>query len=212
VSARTANLIALKSSASPKREQVLDAAEACFVRNGFDRATMQDIAREAAMSAANIYRYFESKEAVVIGLAERERERGAVLVGDLERTGDCRAALLGVIQRYIAEVSREVAVLRVDLWSEATRNPAIAAMVTQSEGHARDWFVDTLAALATSPDCDAARLYDAINPLMKGIIVNRAVLPDFDAGPSIALLHAEIDRGLSGDRPTQSRGQSEASR
>ncbi len=42
------------------------------------------------MSPGNVYRYFDSKEALVLGWAERERERGAVLVESLERTGDRR--------------------------------------------------------------------------------------------------------------------------
>ena len=65
---------------SARREHILDAAEACFTRNGFHRTTMQDLAREAAMSPGNFYRYFESKEALVLGLVERERERGTLLV------------------------------------------------------------------------------------------------------------------------------------
>src|SRR5829696_7361042 len=56
-----------------RRTRILDAAERCFVRTGFHRATMQDIAAEAGMSAGNLYRYFPSKDAMVVGLAERDR-------------------------------------------------------------------------------------------------------------------------------------------
>ena len=44
---------------------------------GFHRTTMQDVAAEAGMSPGNLYRYFPSKEAMVIGLAERDRARVA---------------------------------------------------------------------------------------------------------------------------------------
>ena len=40
---------------------------------GFHRTTMQDVAREAGMSAGNLYRYFASKEALVSGMIERDR-------------------------------------------------------------------------------------------------------------------------------------------
>ncbi|ACL61686.1 TetR/AcrR family transcriptional regulator [Methylobacterium nodulans] len=200
-----AGTVAEAKGGTTRREHILDAAEACFVRSGFHRATMQDIAREAAMSPANIYRYFASKEDVVLGLAERERERGAALVAEMERAGDRRGALMGIIERYFAQVTRGTAVLRLDIWSEATRNPGIAAMVDRSEEEARGWFVQTLARLATAPDCDPAALYAAINPLMKGIMVNRALLPDYDPAPAVAQLRAQLEAGLAGRLPALSR-------
>ena len=109
-------LIDARASQAARREQILDAACACFVRNGFHRTTMQDLAREAAMSAGNVYRYFASKEDLVLGLAECERARGALLVAELERDGDRRAALLGIITRYFVSITRETAILRVDIW------------------------------------------------------------------------------------------------
>jgi AcrR family transcriptional regulator len=48
-----------------RRETILDAATAMFVRKGFEAATMQEIATEADLSAGAIYRYFPSKEALL---------------------------------------------------------------------------------------------------------------------------------------------------
>ncbi|MDP4021751.1 TetR/AcrR family transcriptional regulator [Methylobacterium sp. NEAU 140] len=197
MSAAAGTVIDARSGAAARREHILDAAEACFVRNGFHRTTMQDLAREAAMSPGNIYRYFESKEAVVIGLADREWARGEILVEAMERAGDRRGALSGVIERYFTQATRAGAILRLDLWCEATRNPAIAAIVQQGEDEARAWFTETLAALA-APGCDAAALYAALNPLMKGILVNKALDAGYDVGPAVAELRALIEAGLTG--------------
>ena len=202
MSARADNIVDVRSGQAARREHILDAAEACFVRNGFHRTTMADLAREAAMSQGNFYRYFESKEALVRGLAEREAARGAVLVAEMERAEDRRGALLGILTHYFASVTREAAVLRVDIWSEATRNPAIAAMTERSEADARAWFTETFAALATSPDCDPEALFDTIAPLLKGVIVTRALLPDHNLSASISQLRALIDAGLAGRLPT----------
>lgn len=201
MSAALGNVLDARGAQTVRREHILDAAEACFVRNGFHRTTMQDLAREAAMSPGNIYRYFESKEAVVRGLAERDRERGTVLVAEMERAGDRRGALLRILGRYFVELPRAAAVLRIDLWSEATRNPDIAALVEQGEAEARTWLTETFAALATAPDCDAAALYERVGPLMKGILVSRALLPGYDPAPAIAHLLAQIEAALAGDRP-----------
>jgi TetR/AcrR family transcriptional repressor of uid operon len=173
---------------SARRAHILDAAEACFARNGFHRTTMQDLAREAAMSPGNFYRYFESKEALVVGL--------------VEGSGNRRGALLSIIARYFVSITREAAILRVEIWSESTRNPAIAALTTRTEVESRDWFVTTFAALATAPECDPAALYALLAPLMRGIVVGRAALPDFDVAAAVAQLHALLDAGLDGRLPS----------
>jgi AcrR family transcriptional regulator len=201
VSAALGTVIDARSGQAARREHILDAAEACFVRHGFHRTTMQDLAREAAMSPGNVYRYFDSKEALVLGWAERERERGAVLVESLERTGDRRAAFLGVVTQYFTGITREAAVLRLDIWSEATRNPAIAAMTERAEAEARAWFLETLAALATDPACDPLAVYALLDSLMKGLIVNRALIPGFDTAAAAAHLRATIEAGLAGRLP-----------
>ena len=56
-----------------RRPQILDAAEACFTRSGFHRTTMQDVAGEAGMVPGNLYRYFASKDALILALIERDR-------------------------------------------------------------------------------------------------------------------------------------------
>jgi AcrR family transcriptional regulator len=201
VSAALGTVIDARAGQAARREHILDAAEACFVRHGFHRTTMQDLAREAAMSPGNFYRYFESKEALILGWAERERERGALLVESLERAGDRRAAFLGVITQYFAAITRDAAVLRLDIWSEATRNPAIAAMAERSEAEARAWLMETIAALSTDPACDPAAVYAVLDPLMKGLVVGRALVPDFDPHAAVATLRAAIEAGLAGRLP-----------
>jgi TetR/AcrR family transcriptional repressor of uid operon len=208
----TALAVNLGDSQSARRAHILDAAEACFTRNGFHRTTMQDLAREAAMSPGNFYRYFASKEDLVLGLVERERERGTRLVEEMEGSGNRRGALLGIIARYFVSITREAAILRLEIWSESTRNPDIAAMTARTESETRDWFTATLSSLATAPDCDPAALYTLLAPLMKGIIVSRATLPDYDVTASVAQLHALLDAGLDGRLPSPAPAGSQAGR
>jgi AcrR family transcriptional regulator len=51
--------------------RILRAAQARFVRYGFGKTTMTEIAADCAMSAANIYRYFESKGDIAAAGARR---------------------------------------------------------------------------------------------------------------------------------------------
>lgn len=52
------------------RQDILEAAARAFVRKGYKSLTMQEIAREAGYTAASLYGYFESKEAILQGLRE----------------------------------------------------------------------------------------------------------------------------------------------
>lgn len=46
-----------------RRRHILRTAEACFARDGFDRATIADVCREAGVSTRAVYVYFPNKEA-----------------------------------------------------------------------------------------------------------------------------------------------------
>lgn len=196
------NRTAVPEPLSARQEQILDAAEACFVRNGFHRSTMQDLAREARMSAPNIYRYFASKEAVLMGMALRERQRGRERIERFEKLGDRRAGMMSVIEHYHLGIPRQAAVLRLELWSESTRNPEIAEIIQERETNSAAWFVHTLGSLATSPKCDPNALFEAISALLKGVVINKAILVDYDATPAVAQLQSLIDAGLAGHLPT----------
>jgi AcrR family transcriptional regulator len=64
-----------------KRERILDAALDLFSTFGFHGTAVPAIAKGAGVGAGTIYRYFESKEALVNELFRREKERllGAIM-------------------------------------------------------------------------------------------------------------------------------------
>ena len=53
-----------------RRTQILEAAARVFARRGFDRATIQDIARAAKLSEGSIYNYFRSKEELLVHIPQ----------------------------------------------------------------------------------------------------------------------------------------------
>ncbi len=58
-----------------KYDQVLDGARTVFLRDGFERASVDDIAREAAVSKATIYAYFPDKQLLFLEVARCECHR-----------------------------------------------------------------------------------------------------------------------------------------
>jgi AcrR family transcriptional regulator len=53
------------------RERIMETAEALFRRLGFAKTAVADIAAELKMSPANIYRFFDSKKAIVEAICKR---------------------------------------------------------------------------------------------------------------------------------------------
>lgn len=64
-----------------KREAILDAALELFAERGFHGTAVPLVAERAKVGAGTIYRYFESKEALVNALYQREKQAlGAAIV------------------------------------------------------------------------------------------------------------------------------------
>jgi AcrR family transcriptional regulator len=62
------------TTSSFSREAILDAADELFVARGFFATSVRDIASSAGVTAASIYRLFDSKEAVLHAAVERRAE------------------------------------------------------------------------------------------------------------------------------------------
>ncbi len=58
-------------NADHQRQKILDAAHVRFLDYGFGKTTMAEIAEDASMSAANLYRYFKNKQEIAAACAER---------------------------------------------------------------------------------------------------------------------------------------------
>jgi len=70
-----------------KRAQILRSAAKVFATDGFDRASMTQLARDCGISKANIYHYYDSKDAILFDILEtylrglRDRVCGIALEG-----------------------------------------------------------------------------------------------------------------------------------
>ena len=61
------------SSGDALRARILDAARECFRQFGFAKTSMQEIAKAAGMSAANLYRFYDGKLAIGAAVAGTEQ-------------------------------------------------------------------------------------------------------------------------------------------
>jgi AcrR family transcriptional regulator len=80
------------ADAREARDRILDAASRCFDRAGVPKTTMRDVGAEAKVTRTTLYRYFENREAVVVGVMLREthhfRERILEALKDIDDVGE----------------------------------------------------------------------------------------------------------------------------
>lgn len=90
------------------RERLIDAAEACFGRQGVARTTIDDVAREAQVSRATVYRHVRDRDDLVLAALGREARRFAERMG-LHRDRPLEDAIVEGIVFAVREVPNEPA-------------------------------------------------------------------------------------------------------
>lgn len=190
-------------SVADRRAQILDAAERSFCRSGFHRATMQDVAAEAGMSPGNLYRYFPSKDALVAGLCERDRlglSQEFTALG--AAGGDFLAAFHALGKKHFEDTNAGKARLCLEIWAEATRNPAIAALQADFDRTLEEQlaaaFERAKAAGRVNPAVNARAVASIVGKLGDGLFVRRAVAADFDPDREVGEVFAVIEALLEG--------------
>ncbi|MGO4872247.1 MAG: TetR/AcrR family transcriptional regulator [Roseiarcus sp.] len=87
-----------------KRRQIMDGARAVFLSDGFDGASMNDIARAAGVSKGTLYAYFDSKEQLFEALIREDRSQQAERLCSLPVDRSDPRALLGALGHRLIEV------------------------------------------------------------------------------------------------------------
>ena len=204
----TAPSIGRRTAEAERRLRILEAAERAFVRNGFHATTMHHVADEADMSAGNLYRYFASKEAIVEGLCELDQAERAQAFADL--MADHRQimqALCDALRRHVLAKPPEKARLLVEIWSEAGRNPRVAAIIAAIDadvlGGLERLIEAAKAAGAASPRLDprfgAQFFLTFVAGLFKRIAIEHDFDPEAETPMAVGVLKALLAGALSPD-------------
>ena len=134
----------MSPTAAP-RQRVIDAAIACFTRNGFHGASMQQICAEAGMSPGALYRYFPSKVSIIAAIAEAERAGHAAFFERLAEADDPVEALAGIgVDKLEQILAGKSAALCAETLAEAVRNPEVRDMFNRNMTEARAAVVGAL--------------------------------------------------------------------
>jgi AcrR family transcriptional regulator len=141
--------------AQGRRRQILRAAMACFARRGFHQSTMQDISAEAQISVGLIYRYFDSKDAVISAMASEHKIGLDEVLGRAREASSLFDALEILFTCHCPEQPAHVqGSFVVDLFAESARHPLVAALIRDVTN---TFIAGVTELIASSPEARSAR-------------------------------------------------------
>lgn len=170
---------------SDRRSEILDAARRCFALTGFHQTSMQQICTEAGMSPGNVYRYFPSKEAIILGITERDRAEVAAQLASAQFSTDFFSTFAALARHHFVERTAEEVGLCAEIMSESRRNPTIAKIMKEFDGDVKDRLITMLSSAQArgdiSRDADIGTAVEMLMIIADGVWWRRAVDPNFDA-------------------------------
>jgi TetR/AcrR family transcriptional regulator, repressor for uid operon len=177
---------------SDRRTEILDAAERCFARAGFHRASMHDICGEAAMSPGNLYRYFPSKEALIAGICERNRTDAVASFALVDSAPDFFEGLAGLARHHLVGRTDAEVGLCAEIMAESRRHPDIAKLYQGIEHDIKERIAAMLRNAAERgeirSDIDVEAAATVLMVLGDGMSWRRSVDPAFDAEGALPLI------------------------
>jgi AcrR family transcriptional regulator len=171
-----------------RRQQIIDAATRCFLRNGFHATSMQDVIKEADLSVGAFYRYFRSKNELIRAIAEDALDNVTRTLDGVLAAEPVPAAtvLLDAVLRLLDDELESAGRPRIaiQVWGESMRDPELGALTADIYGRIRRRFV-VLVELQRDrgelpADIDAGAVGAAMFGLVQGYILQRALLGDID--------------------------------
>jgi AcrR family transcriptional regulator len=182
-----------------RRRHVLESAWKCFSRQGFHATSMDQIVAESGMSTAAVYRYFPSKEELIVASADEALVMLRANLSDVEHAeppptpAELLTVLADALSRQMAGPDYDMTKITIATWGEALRQPA----VHERAHRFYDEVLRRLTALAqrwqragyVAADADAGAIAKVFMTLMPGMIVIRHLGDPADA--------AELAAGLA---------------
>ena len=184
-----------------RRDHILDVAEKLFAISGFHRTTMHDICSAANVSPGALYVHFDSKEALIEGLCERDRAEFSERFEALTRAPDLLNALRSFGTHYFVDEPAHKRLFIAEMAVESTRNPRIAAIYRSVDAFCLQSFERLFTALTASgriaPGLDPTSVARVFHLVGDGLFWRRAVHPDFDFEAIREALLTMIERLLN---------------
>ncbi|NEX61206.1 TetR/AcrR family transcriptional regulator [Noviherbaspirillum galbum] len=161
-----------------RKQEILDAALACFTENGIEATTIDMIRERSGASVGSLYHHFGSKDAIAaaVYIAALD-EHGDLQRRHLSGVGSAEDAVKALVHAYVDWIAANPDKARFVLYSRGvvSRGESAADLAAHSkarvseikawfrkyieEGSVRDWPLECYGSLITGPAHDYARLW-----------------------------------------------------
>lgn len=166
-----------------RRNQILDAAQRCFKKQGFHKTTLRDIAQEFGMSAGHIYNYFSNKEAIIEALVELRTQEFLDMIdtdkfADLPPEERMDKELGQVVDAYL---NLDNTSLSIAIMNEALINPKVYEIVVAAASKVRNHIVEAqLLAMKEEAATHRPTKCMTIRAMLEGLRLAHIFTPEMD--------------------------------
>jgi TetR/AcrR family transcriptional regulator, repressor for uid operon len=171
-----------------KRQEILEAAGRCFVRDGFRGASTSKICEEAGISPGHLYHYFSSKEAIISAMVEVRLVKTAKRFAEIADSADIVAELTSELGTLHLKHRNAGQSLLFEMMAEAARKPAMAKIVHRHTQGMRM----LLAGLLRKGQADG-RIDSGLDPEIAAAVL----ISSIDGSTTLAIRNPGIDRQQS---------------
>ena len=175
-----------------RRQQILEAAQACFARGGFHQTSIQDICKEAGLSPGAVYGYFPSKDHIIAATCLDCQQGIIALIDAAKSQGGSPLQTLDFIVDHGLEMLSgesfiEVSMMNVQVWSEAMRSQEIrdallsASIGTLGQAFA-ELFLEAQEQGVVSKDLGSQALAITLMGTFHGLVLHKSLDSEIDIG------------------------------
>ena len=111
-----------------RKDQILEAATKVFSQHGFAGTRMDDIAVESGLSKGSLYWYFDSKDAIIVGILDRVFDWETAHIEEiLEREDSAQKKMELFVETTLKNLDKMKPLMPIffDFWSLSVRNKTI---------------------------------------------------------------------------------------
>ncbi len=127
-----------------RKNQIITAAGVCFSKYGYDKTSLDDIAKIVGINKASFYHYFKNKEEIFTAMITEEADRYiSRIIEKANKEADCRQRILCWISEGFSYLNSNSILNQLSYESIISLNPYIQKLVDYSKKKGTAYLADT---------------------------------------------------------------------